>query len=253
MTDFLDIVRKRADLASTRDAQETAEAVLHALAESISHGEAADLAGPLSDDLAAELLEPERARAEPPSRDEFLARIAERLDVGPDEALARSQAVMAALTEVVGEDEVEDARAQLPPEYESVFQPGESLGGESFAEAVQSRSDLDSRREALRATEATLETLGQRLSKGEAEDVAEYLPDEAADWLVPETPPRARDIDFDEFVQTVANQENVSDDRALEHIEAVTDVLAETVGEEEFERMEAQLPETYDPLFEPAT
>ncbi|MFC7165740.1 DUF2267 domain-containing protein [Halospeciosus flavus] len=130
-----------------------------------------------------------------------------------------------------------------------MFAPGEALGALSFVEAVESRGDLD-RATARRASRATLQVLGERVSKGEAEDVAEHLPDEAAEWFVPDEPARALDYDFDELVAHVADEESVSRTRAIQHLEAVTDVLAETVGESEFEQMRAQLPETYDPLFE---
>lgn len=247
MTEFLDIVRDRADV-STPEAERTAEAVLKTLSEGISHGEAADLGNELPEQFRQVLLETERARAEPPSFDEFVSRVSERLEVDDHEALRRSQAVVAALSEVVGVDEVEDARDQLPPEYEELFQPGEALGSENFVQAVADHGDL-SRSHAWSASEATLSVLGERLSKGEAEDVAEYLPDRAANWLVPDEPARALDYDFDELVSHVADEENISEDRAQRHVEAVTDVLAETVGDSEFENMASQLPETYEPLF----
>ncbi|MFB6270584.1 MAG: DUF2267 domain-containing protein, partial [Halobacterium sp.] len=102
---------------------------------------------------------------------------------------------------------------------------------------------------ARRASEVTLNVLGERLSKGEAEDVADYLPEDAADWLVPDEPARALDYDFDELVAEIADHENVTRDLAIEHAEAVTDVLADAVGEDELENMQSQLPETYDPMF----
>ncbi|MCD2199474.1 MULTISPECIES: DUF2267 domain-containing protein [unclassified Halobacterium] len=247
MTGFLDIVAERADV-STPEAEDTAEAVLKTLSEGISHGEAADLAAPLPEPYARVLRETERGRAEPPAFEEFVSRVGDRLDVSEHEAEARSQAVVAALSETVGVEEVEDARSQLPPEYEEVFEPGEALGSESFVEAVADHGDL-SRAHARRASEVVLATLGERLSKGEAEDVAEYLPEDAAEWLVPDEPARALDYDFDELVAEVADQENVTRELAIEHAEAVTDVLADAVGEEELDRMQAQLPETYDPMF----
>lgn len=247
MPDFLEIVEDRAGV-STPEAEATAEAVLRTLSEGISHGEAADLAGPLPAQFARALEATERGRAEPPSFEEFVARVSDRLDVDEAAALARSQAVVAALSETVGVDEVEDARAQLPPEYEELFEPGEALGSESFVEAVADHGDMP-RSHARRASEVTLNALGERLSKGEAEDVAEYLPSPADDWLVPDEPARALDYDFDELVAHIADQEHVTRERAVEHAEAVTDVLAETVGEAELDRMQSQLPATYDPMF----
>lgn len=247
MTEFSTIVSDRADV-STTEAERTAEAVLKTLSEGISHGEAADLGDELPEQFRRVLLDTDRARAEPPAFDEFVSRVSERLDVDEHEGLQRSQAVVAALSEVAGVDEVENARDQLPPEYEELFQPGEALGSENFVEAVADHGDL-SKTHARSASEATLSVLGERLSKGEAEDVAEYLPDRAADWLVPDEPARALDYDYDELLAHVADEENISTERAERHVDAVTDVLAETVGESEFENMASQLPETYEPLF----
>lgn len=246
---FTETIRDRAALESPAAASETADAVLETLGEAVSHGEAADLAASLDDRFANDLLQAEPSYAEPPDLGEFVARVADRLDVASDEAMRRCQAVFAALTATVGEDEAEDARAQFPPSYEVLFEPGEALGRESFADAVQDHGNFESRREALRAAEATLETLGERLSKGEAQDVARYLPDQAAEWLVPDTPARALDYSFDEFVEKVASREEASVDAAIEDADAVTDVVAAMVGEEELRQMESQLPETYEPMF----
>ncbi|WP_435102347.1 DUF2267 domain-containing protein [Halarchaeum sp. P4] len=249
MTVFVDIVERRGGLNTPSEAEETAEAVLRTLSENLSHGEAADLAQPLPDRFGRVLLETDQGEDAPMSLPVFFRTVAKRLDVEESEAESRTQAVVAALADIVGADEVEDAAAQFPPEYEVVFAPGEALGALSFVEAVESRGEID-RETARRASRAVLGVFGERLSAGEAEDVAEYLPAEAAAWLTPPEATPARDYDFDDLVGRVADRESVSRERALTHLETVTDVLAETVGEDEFERMRAQLPETYDPLFE---
>lgn len=249
MTRFIEISSEKADIESPDEARNTAESVLETLGESISHGQAADLAQPLEDEFANILLQAEPTHAQPPDVEDFITRVADRLSVDADEAMRRCRAVIAALSETVGAEEVENTHAQFPSAYEVLFEPAMALGGDSFAEALQNHGDFDSRNDALRAAEATLEILGERLSKGEAEEVAKYFPEEPGNWLVPDAPGDAGDFSFDEFVDRVASRAEISTDQAVQEAEAVTDVVAVMLGEEELEQMESQLPETYEPMF----
>lgn len=249
MARFIEISSEKADIESPDEARNTVESVLEILGESISHGQAADLAQPLDDQFANILLQAEPTHAQPPDVEEFITRVADRLSIDADEAMRRCRAVIAALSETVGVEEVENTHAQFPPAYDVLFEPAMALGENSFAEALQERGDFDSRQDALRAAEATLRTLGERLSKGEAEAVAKYLPEEPGGWLVPDAPGEAGDFSFDEFVDRVASRADVSTDQAVQEAEAVTDVVAAMVGEEELEQMESQLPESYEPMF----
>ena len=52
---------------------------------------------------------------------------------------------------------------------------------DSFIGEVQNRAELASRGEALSATRATLETLGERLQEGQATNLAAQLPEDYAD------------------------------------------------------------------------
>ena len=54
---------------------------------------------------------------------------------------------------------------------------------DEFIGQVQHRARLSSRGEAERATRATLETLAERLSGGEAKDLASQLPSEIGEHL----------------------------------------------------------------------
>lgn len=53
---------------------------------------------------------------------------------------------------------------------------------DEFMGMVQNRARLASTGEAVRATRATLQTLGQRLFGGEAKDLAAQLPQEVGDF-----------------------------------------------------------------------
>ena len=54
---------------------------------------------------------------------------------------------------------------------------------DEFIAQVQRRADLNTRDEAILATQATLEALGERLAGGEPKDLAAQLPTELAYYL----------------------------------------------------------------------
>jgi len=56
--------------------------------------------------------------------DEFLRRVGEREDVEADEAREHVSAVMTVLTEAVSGGELDNIRAQLPQEFEPLFEYG---------------------------------------------------------------------------------------------------------------------------------
>ena len=116
---------------------------------------------------------------------------------------------------------------------------------ERFIAAAQQKAGL-SRPDAERATRATLETLAERLSAGEARDLAERLPPELAPWLATDGP--AEPFDVDEFLRRVAEREGVDITAAERHARAVFEALGRTVGEDEIDDMAAELPNDFAPL-----
>jgi uncharacterized protein (DUF2267 family) len=93
-----------------------------------------------------------------------------------------------------------------------------------IADRVEGRAGLD-RHGARRALEAVLETLAERIAGGEVDDVASNLPDELRPPLergCDRTGGKAQRMSLDEFVTRVAEREGVSDERALEHAQAVS-------------------------------
>jgi uncharacterized protein (DUF2267 family) len=73
-----------------------------------------------------------------------------------------------------------------------------------FIETVASAAHI-SRDVAERAARATLRTLGERITRGEADDIAAQLPPEAAPYLE-STARGAEAFDVDEFVRRVAER-----------------------------------------------
>lgn len=99
---------------------------------------------------------------------------------------------------------------------------------------------------AARATEAVLVTLAERLHPGEARRLAAELPAEFLRWLHTETD--AEPIDVDEFLRRVAARAGVSLREAERDARAVFGVVREVVSPAELARLEAALPEGFDPL-----
>jgi uncharacterized protein (DUF2267 family) len=99
------------------------------------------------------------------------------------------------------------------------------------------------RAQAEQAAHAALQTLGERIDREEARDLAAQLPPEDAPWIASMTP--AERFDAEEFVRRVAEREGVTPAEAFEHARAVFATLREAVGEDEFLDVSAQLPLEY--------
>lgn len=120
---------------------------------------------------------------------------------------------------------------------------------EEFLEQIQRQAHIGSRGEAERATWATLQTLGERLSGGEAKDFASQLPPPLppyalaglAGWETP-LPPQ-------DFVQLVADREGTDPQQAKQHTRAVWSVLQQALTPGEVQDIRSQLPTDYDQLF----
>jgi putative intracellular protease/amidase/uncharacterized protein (DUF2267 family) len=91
-----------------------------------------------------------------------------------------------------------------------------------------------------RAIEATLATLGERISYGEAEDLARHLPDSLAPLIL--QPGAAQPIDAEEFFRRVADREGTDPETAERHARPVVAALARRAGRKEFHDMISQLP-----------
>jgi uncharacterized protein (DUF2267 family) len=118
------------------------------------------------------------------------------------------------------------------------------LDRDRFIELVgqSARIGFDS---AERAVRAMLETLGERIDRGEAQQIAEQLPPEIAPWVATGGP--AQGFDVDEFLRRVAEREGVAGPEAERHARAVFQVLRHVL-ENEFDDVVAELPKDFAPL-----
>lgn len=105
--------------------------------------------------------------------------------------------------------------------------------------------------EAERAARATLATLGERITGGEAEDVARFLPRELRP-ILESASALAEPFDMEEFVRRVARREGVDEATARLHARAVFVALGRAVAPGELGDMAAQLPKDFDELLRAA-
>ena len=119
---------------------------------------------------------------------------------------------------------------------------------DEFVGEVENRGRLPSRGDAVRAIQATLETLAERIREGEASDLAAQLPPEIGTFLrkVDET----ERFPVEDFFLRVAAKETADLPDATHHARAVIAVLQEAVTTGEIDDIRAQLPDSYAPLFE---
>ncbi len=122
---------------------------------------------------------------------------------------------------------------------------------DQFVGKVQHQAKLSGTDEALRAIQATLETLAERTAGKEAHNLAAQLPEEIGKYLKSSGPTDSFSID--EFFNRVAVKENVDKPVSVFHARAVINVIQSAVSAGEIENLRAQLPDAYDPLFEAGT
>lgn len=224
------------------DARETTEAVLEILSARIARGLAEDIADRLPAEQADHLLTVDEEEADEFDYESFLTRVSEVAGFDRDAAQPRVQAVFAALEEVVDEFEFESLHGQLSDGYDPLFVT-EAVDQPSVVETVADKTGLDEAT-ARSASEAVLKTYSERLTRGEAEDLAARLSAEESSWLVDRESEEAAAFDADEFVQKVADREGVDEETAHTHAKKVATGLEERAPEET-QRARNQLPAGY--------
>lgn len=249
--DLLAAIRSHEPIESTDDAREGLAAVMETVGERITEGQAEDLAATLPDAAATPLRaaqdgDPQPAEAEPFSSRNFLERVADRADVDA-EPLPLTRAVLAEVRTAADDAELERTRDQLPGQFDYFFEPGEPTSAAAFLDAVDDRLPADT--DPRTATNAVLETLAERVTGGEAVDLATYLPRELRDPLL-DADEDAETFDPETFLERVADRADVDDDEARAVARAATATVGETAPAVELENVRSQLPPEFDPLFD---
>jgi uncharacterized protein (DUF2267 family) len=233
-------------------AERAARATLTTLAERISAGQARELPPQIG-----KWLEDGGVDAEDFDVREFLRRVAEREEVDEEAAAEHAKAVFVALARLVRGEEITRLAAQLPSEFKTLLWDAakrrrdpsapEIVSVEIFAKRVARHGAVELP-EAKRAGEAVLETLAERIAGGEADDLAEQLPEELSPALErgrERSGGKAQRMSLDEFLARIAEREGVSWEQALEHARAVFATLRETLSDKELSDVMSELPRGY--------
>ena len=122
--EFIGQVQHRARLSSRGEAERATRATLETLAERLAGGEAKDLAAQLPPEIGHHLLGQWSALGERFSLEEFFRRVSLREGVDPPRAVFHARAVIEVLREAVSPGELDDVRAQLPAEFDRLFEAG---------------------------------------------------------------------------------------------------------------------------------
>ncbi|MCW3014131.1 MAG: hypothetical protein JWO02_1223 [Solirubrobacterales bacterium] len=245
---FITVVMQQANMGREK-AERATRAVLQTLGERIAKGEAADLAAELPPELAPFIAT--TTDAERFDREEFVRRVARRLDSDHETAERYAGAVFEALARAVSENEWEDLVAELPKDFAPLLARGpwvQLMSAETFAERVLERAPVDEE-EAKKAIFAVLETLAERIAGGEVDDLKARLPGALhppLDRGKEHFGGKARRMSFAEFQQRVAERMGADDDEVvLACIRAVFRTLREAVGDDEWFDVTVQLPRDF--------
>jgi len=122
--EFVGQVQNRAHLGSIGQAVGATRATLQTLAERLAGGEVKDLASQLPREIAFYLEQGPEGGGERFSLEEFFNRVSQREGVDLPEAVFHARAVIDVLSDAVSAGEIEDVRAQLPADFQTLFEAG---------------------------------------------------------------------------------------------------------------------------------
>lgn len=120
---------------------------------------------------------------------------------------------------------------------------------DEFIGQIQSRARLGTLGDAVKATRAVLETLGERVPGDEIKDLAAQLPSEIAHYFSQ----KSEIVDkfgLNDFFKRVSEREPCDLPDAIYHSRVVMSVMRDAVTTGEISDIRAQLPDEFDPLFE---
>lgn len=118
---------------------------------------------------------------------------------------------------------------------------------QDFLGQVQARARLSSLDAAVKATRATLTTLGDRLLDTQAHHLASQLPDELRHMIEDRG---QESFGFHEFITRVGQREHVDPSHATFHARVVLEVLAEAISAGSLDKLRSSFPPDLRPLLE---
>jgi uncharacterized protein (DUF2267 family) len=133
---------------------------------------------------------------------------------------------------------------------ERALERGAVVDYRTFVTTVEREAGITDDEEAGRAACLTLHTLARRISSGEAEDLAERLPEELRGCVAPDGP--VERFDVDEFIRRIESELHADRSTAERTARGVLAALWAAVGADEFDDMRAQLPKDFGPLLDDA-
>lgn len=121
MSEFVEQVRERAGIDNVEEADQLSRASAQVLGQTISGGQAENLALQLPDELGAELAA-QRGQASAFDKAQFLEKIGGKiLSVDADRVERQVSAVLSTIRDTARRGELDDTLAQLPPELAEMF------------------------------------------------------------------------------------------------------------------------------------
>jgi uncharacterized protein (DUF2267 family) len=118
---------------------------------------------------------------------------------------------------------------------------------DEFLKRVQQYTGLVSKDDVLTVIKATLETLGERISRKEREDFASQLPCELKDYFF--TWPATKRFELEDFYTRVAARANVRYPLGIEYAQAVIRAVQEAVAPGELGDLLHEVDKDYRELF----
>lgn len=118
--EFVGQIQHRLELGKQGEAVRAIRAVLTTLGERLQAGEASDLAAPLPMEIDYYLESVDSGQRF--DYDEFMSRVAERANADKSDANYYGQVVVGLVSELVPAGELEQVRAQLPEDFDPLFE-----------------------------------------------------------------------------------------------------------------------------------
>lgn len=120
---------------------------------------------------------------------------------------------------------------------------------DQFVATVRDRGEYPTRDEAKQVSGAVLELLAERITAGEADDLAAQLPEPLGECVRRGGGERAQSYGVEEFCRRVAERTGARPRTAEWDASAVLSTLADSVSGGELNQMISQLPSGYATLF----